>query len=310
MTLEVPEAAILSPNLQLEAAVAAQAAVIVELRAVIAGLQGRVAELERQLGRNASNSSRPPSADGLGKPAVPARQRRAGARRPGKQPGAPGAHLARVQDPDEVIWHTPQRCRGCGGLLVLAPVVGVEARQVLDLPEIRLRAVEHRAERRRCDCGTVTAAGFPPQARAAACYGPGVRGLACYLTVGQYLPVERAAELLGEVLGASVATGTLAAITAEGAAGLGGFAEQVRTQLAGAEVAHFDESGARVAGRLHWVHSASDTRLSWFSVHPKRGAAAMDDAGVLPGFRGVAVHDGWAPYWRYDQATHALCNAH
>ena len=181
---------------------------------------------------------------------------------------------------------------------------------MLDLPEIRLRAVEHRAERRRCECGTVTAAGFPAQARAVACYGPGVRGLVCYLTVGQYLPVERAAELLGEVLGASVATGTLAAITPEGAAGLGGFAEQVRTQLAGAEVAHFDESGARVAGRLHWVHSASDTRLSWFSVHPKRGAAAMDDAGVLPGFRGVAVHDGWAPYWRYDQATHALCNAH
>jgi transposase len=134
--------------------------------------------------------------------------------------------------------------------------------------------------------------------------------LACYLTVGQYLPVERAAELLGEVLGAPVATGTLAAITAEGAAGLGGFAEQVRTLLAGAEVAHFDESGARVAGRLHWVHSASDARLSWFSVHPRRGAAAMDDAGVLPGFHGVAVHDGWAPYWRYDQATHALCNAH
>jgi transposase len=73
---------------------------------------------------------------------------------------------------------------------------------------------------------------------------------------------------------------------------VGGFAEQVRTLLAGAEVAHFDESGARVAGRLHWIHSASDARLSWFWVHPKRGAAAMDDAGVLPGFRGVAVHDG------------------
>ncbi len=181
---------------------------------------------------------------------------------------------------------------------------------MLDLPEIRLRAVEHRAERRRCECGTVTAAGFPAQARAVACYGPGVRGLVCYLTVGQYLPVERAGELLGEVLGAPMATGTLAAITAEGAAGLGGFAEQVRAQLARAEVAHFDESGARVAGRLHWVHSASDARLSWFVVHPKRGAEAMQDAGVLPGFGGVAVHDGWAPYWHYDKATHALCNAH
>jgi transposase len=68
--------------------------------------------------------------------------------------------------------------------------------------------------------------------------------------------------------------------------------------------------GARVAGRLHWVHSASTPLLSWFVVHPKRGVVAMDAAGVLPGFGGVAVHDGWSPYWRYQGATHALCAAH
>jgi transposase len=84
----------------------------------------------------------------------------------------------------------------------------------------------------------------------------------------------------------------------------------VREQLAGAEVAHFDETGARVAGRLHWVHSASTPLLSWFTVHPKRGVAAMDAAGILPGFHGVAVHDCWSPYWRYQQASHALCAAH
>jgi len=64
-----------------------------------------------------------------------------------------------------------------------------------------------------------------------------------------------------------------------------------------------------VAGRLGWVHSASTSLLSLFTVHPKRGKVAMDQAGVLPGFGGVAVHDGWAPYWRYD-VTHALCGAH
>jgi transposase len=64
-----------------------------------------------------------------------------------------------------------------------------------------------------------------------------------------------------------------------------------------------------VAGRLHWVHSASTNLLSLFIVHPKRGKVAMDTAGVLPGFHGVAVHDGWSPYWRY-QVTRALCGAH
>jgi transposase len=84
----------------------------------------------------------------------------------------------------------------------------------------------------------------------------------------------------------------------------------VREQLAAGPVAHFDETGGRVAGRLHWVHSASTGRLSLFTVHAKRGKVAMDAAGVLPGFGGVAVHDGWSPYWRYEHLTHALCGAH
>ena len=117
-----------------------------------------------------------------------------------------------------------------------------------------------------------------------------------YLAVQHHLPVERACEVLAHALGGCVSAGTLAGLPAEGAAGLGGFVERVREQLARAEVAHFDETGARVAGRLHWVHSASTPLLSLFTVHAKRGVAAMDAAGVLPGFHGVAVHDGWSPY--------------
>ena len=205
-----------------------QAAVIVELRAanaeqarLIATLQARVAELERRLGRDSSNSSKPPSSDGLGKPAR-AERRDAGqtqGRRPGKQPGTPGAHLAQVEEPDEVALYAPDRCGGCGADLAGAPLAGVEARQVFDLPPLGLRFTEHRAERRRCACGATTQAGFPAHARAAACYGPGVRALVCYLCVHQHLPVDRAAQLMANVLGASVATGTLAAVVAEGAAG-------------------------------------------------------------------------------------------
>ena len=270
----------------------------------------RVAELERQLARHSRNSSKPPSSDGLGKPAIPARERHAGGRKPRKQPGASGRHLAQVDDPDEVVVHVPERCWECGADLVLAPVVGVAARQVFDLPEIRLRAMEHRAERRRCDCGTVTAARFPAQARAAACYGPGVRALACYLTVGQYLPVERTVELLGEVLGRRWRPGRWPRSP-----------RRARWGWAGSpcgRAASWPEPRWRTSTRAArgWRAgctgpiSASNERLSWFTVHGKRGAAAMDDGGVLPGFHGVAVHDGWAPYWRYEQAAHALCNAH
>ena len=214
-------------------------AVNAEQARVIDALQARVAELERQLGRHSGNSSKPPSSDGLGKPPAPRRERRGGGRKPGKQPGAPGAHLAQVPEPDEVVAHRPVACGGCGGDLTLAPVVGVEARQVFDLPEVRLWATEHRAERRLCGCGHVTAAGFPAQARAAACYGAGVRALATYLGVWQHLPVERAAGLLADALGVPVSTGLLAGLAAEGAAGLelSGFTRAVCAQLAAAEVA-------------------------------------------------------------------------
>ena len=164
---------------------AVQAAVIAELRAanaeqarLIATLQARVAELERRLGKDSSNSSKPPSSDGLAKATRPARGD-GGGRRPGKQPGTPGAHLAQVADPDEIVVHVPDRCGGCGGELAGALVAEVEIRQVFDLPPLGLRVIEHRRQRRRCACGKVTSGTFPEQVRAPTQYGPGVRGLGC-----------------------------------------------------------------------------------------------------------------------------------
>jgi transposase len=94
------------------------------------------------LGKDSSNSSKPPSSDGLGKPARARRRaadQAAERRKPGKQPGAPGAHLAQVTEPDQVVEHVPRRCGGCGQGLDGAVMVGVEARQVFDLPPLRLR---------------------------------------------------------------------------------------------------------------------------------------------------------------------------
>ncbi|HTE66074.1 MAG TPA: DUF6444 domain-containing protein, partial [Candidatus Binatia bacterium] len=157
-------------DVDLQATIVVQAAVIAELRSTnaslqarVAELEGRVAELEARLRANSSNSSRPPSSDGLGKgPPKPGRaDRRAGVRRkPGGQPGAPGAYLAQVAHPDQVVVHVPDCCERCGGELADA-VVGAEARQVFDLPQLGLLVTEHRAERRRCGCGAVTAAAFP-----------------------------------------------------------------------------------------------------------------------------------------------------
>lgn len=85
-------------------------AVIGQLRAELAAAAAEIAELRRQLGLNSRNSSKPPSSDGLAKPA-PRSLRKRGARKPGGQDGHPGSTLAPVVVPDEVIAHEPGCCR-------------------------------------------------------------------------------------------------------------------------------------------------------------------------------------------------------
>jgi len=146
-----------------------------ELRALVGRLEARITDLEHRVGQNSGNSSLPPSRDDAEARAAQAAKRRSkrtkSGRRQGKQPGDPGAHLARVDDPDRIERHAPAQCRGCGAGLSDSPVTGTESRQVFDLPERRAQVTDHVAERRRCACGAETKAGFPSEATAPACSG-------------------------------------------------------------------------------------------------------------------------------------------
>jgi len=281
---------------------------IARLHATVAVLLTRVDELETLLGRNSKNSSMPPSAEGFAKPPVTP-NRAARRRRPGKQPGDQGHRLEPVEHPDRVVIHSPQRCGRCAKDLTDVVVLKEEVRQVFDLPEVRAVVTEHRVETKRCSCGVVTAAAFPLEALGPTCYGPGVRALLTYLVVAQHLPIERASEVFKECCGITVSTGFAASLIGEAGANLDAFVAATREALRQSPILHLDETGARVAGRLGWVHSASTSSLTSYLFHRRRGRVAMDEFGVLPGYRGVAVHDGWTPYRRYD-ATHQLCNAH
>ena len=290
-------------------ALAQRDAVIGQLRVELATATGEIAELRRQLGQNSRNSSKPPSSDGLAKPA-PRSLRKRGARKPGGQDGHPGSTLTPVSTPDEVVEHEPGCCRGCGDDLVGAPEVGREHRQVFDLPPISPRVIEHQLIKRRCGCGMATSAPAPHGVGAPVQYGPRITAIIVYLYVGQFLSRQRTAAALAELFGTPVSMGTVAAMTTRAAAGLDGFTEWVRTHLVAAPVVNFDETGLRVEGKLRWVHSASTGKYSLITVHDRRGTKGMDAAGVLPDFRGIAVHDAWAPYDTYKAVTHALCGAH
>ncbi len=122
--------------------------------------------------------------------------------------------------------------------------------------------------------------------------------------------MERAAECLADCFGANVSTGYLSGLLPAAARRLEAFLALVGKELAGAGVVHFDETGGRVAAKLRWVHVMCTGRWTLYHLDDRRGKTAMDAAGVLPGFTGIAVHDGLAAYRQYDTAEHALCNAH
>ena len=302
-----------------------------ELRALVAiqseeigRLKSKIAELERLVGRSSKNSSLPPSSDSIGDKAASTKsrsQRRAEARaagkdahrKRGKQPGSPGSTLAKRADPTAVVHHEPEHCSGCGADLGDGTVEGVEARQVFDTPvPLALECIEHRAVAKRCCCGALTKAAFPPQARSTTCYGPGVRAVGLYLLHRHHLPVERTAEALSALFGAPVSTGFVASLATEAAGVLdaSGVIEEVRSALRRADLVHVDETSDQVGSKTWWFHVVTNDLFTYLFASPTRGKDAPKEAGVLDHFRGTMVHDRLGMYFSYDKATHAICLAH
>lgn len=277
------------------------------LIAQVQRLSARVAQLEAQLSKDSHNSSKPPSSDGLAKksnsPNVPS------GKKPGGQFGRTGKTLERVSHVDTVIDHPlPQHC-ACGALLADSPVQLHEQRQVIDIPVARYQVTEHRTWQTRCACGQVHQSAFPAAVSEPVQYGPNVRALAVHLTHGQLLPLSRSAQLITELYGLSVSPGTVHAWTEQAAQVLRPEVAHIARLLIERPVVHADESGLRVAARLHWLHTVASGQLTWYGVHGQRGLPALEDHGILPKVIGTAVHDCWAPYWKLP-CTHGLCNAH
>lgn len=272
----------------------------------IEALEAENAELRRRLGQTPKNSNMPPSSQRLDKPAPKSLRGRSG-RRSGGRDGHPGRTLRQVVDPDETVCHEPFACGGCGSALTDAVLVAMTRRHVFEIPQVTARVTEHRLIARRCPCTAVTCASGPAGVDAPVQYGPRLAAIVVYLLVAQFGAQKRVAQTVSDLFGVPISQGSVAALTARAARQLEvDFLAAIRTALAVAQVVHFDETGFRVAGRLHWVHSALTGKYGLLYVHPKRGRDAIDAGEVLPVFTGIAVHDAWAPYDCYPQATHAL----
>jgi transposase len=274
------------------------------LRSENAALMGRLADLERRLGLNSSNSGRPPSSDGLKKPRVSSLREPSG-RKTGGQKGHPGATLCRTETPDVTIDHYPEACTACGEQLTAAMAKGHVARQVFDLPEpTPLIVTEHRAHDCRCIvCGTQTRAAFPEGVTAPVQYGKRIGAFVLYLLHYQLLPEKRLAALMADLFGVKLVAATIARISQDCAHRFVNFAVAVRDHVAVAPVKHMDETGFRIGGKTQWLHIASTVWLTFYRVSAKRGS-------LLANVTGIVVHDHWKPYYTLKGVLHALCNAH
>lgn len=274
----------------------------------MASFEERVSALEGRLAKTSRNSHRPSSSE-------PFRKGRSPLERPkglasGGQKGHTGHRLEPVSEPDHRVIHPVCNCAHCGQDLSEIPSQGGPKRQVFELPPLQVQVTEHEGELKQCpSCGTVNESVFPWDVSQPTQYGSRVKALATYFMHQHFLSSERTQEVFRDVLGCPLSEGSLYCFVKECGQGLVPAEEALREILQESPVVHFDETGLRVNSTLHWVHSASTTEATLYTVHPKRGKEGMEAGDVLPHFEGVAVHDGWKNYWQYE-CGHSLCNAH
>ena len=328
---------------QLAARVAAQGQLLAEQAVVIEGLRAEVVALGRQLGRDSTNSSSPPSKDGpaaKAKAKVKARSRTVAQKNPGRraqggQPGHPGSGLVRVRTPDAVQELEPPECGGCGGGLAGAPGRIASSVQVFDLPTFAVQVTEYLLMARTCACGHVSTAVLPVGIRGGpTCYGPNIAAAASLLASCDVIGIERAAQLMSDLLGVVISTGFVSSCLQRLDAALvaAGFEDALKDGLGQADVLGVDETPAALTTAATGVKDCHNPHvftvrtmgaytgcspgpagdLVWYGAAGNRTKAPIRDFGLLETFTGVLVRDDFGGYTSYDTQLAGVqqCLAH
>ncbi len=271
-------------------------------------LTAKVTELEGRLALNSRNSSKPPSSGGYGKQSHGKAAGTAGKKKRGGQKGHPGNTLKKSETPDHIVTcPPPEHCDACQAPLSAGVVV--ETRQVFDTPCPPPEVTEYQVTATRCACGKVHRGTFPAGVTAPVQYGPQIKAIVVHLTHDHMMPVARTGRLAGDLFGLPLSDATVLAFQAEAKEILAPVVADIAATLKTAPIAHADETGMHVSGKLYWLHVVATTLLTWIGCHARRGREAIDAFGILTAFVGTLIHDGWKPY-RDLICTHALCNAH
>jgi len=281
---------------------------VTNLTTQIQKLETRIEKLETQSKKTSKNSSKPPSTDGFKK--TQSLRKSTGAK-PGGQKGHKGTTLKMSETPDETIVYDITSCSLCSTSLEEVEPVKTIKRQVFDIPKQEAVVTEHQVPVKVCpNCGTKNQSQFPDDVTQPVQYGVNITTTAVYLNQYQFIPYKRMQELFMELFSQPISQGTLVNMVRRTYKALESVESYIKNQLINASVAHFDETGLYVQKNRWWLHSTSNNSYTYYYPHPLRGQEAINAIGILPLFKGTAIHDCWAAYFMYDDCTHAICNVH
>lgn len=281
---------------------------ITELQELVKVLLARVTELERQLGENSKNSHKPPSSDGYRKAAAIPKLKK----KQGGQVNHKGDTLRKVAVPDHVVDLRPDHCCHCDRKFTKSSLTEVfDTRQVFDIPPIQLKCTEYRRLTCTCQgCGKATVLrAYPEGVESEVQYGPRVRALVTLLHQECNVPVGKVKTIASALFNSSINEGTIYAIQKLAKQKLAKTESRIIELLSQSELVHADESGIRVEGKLHWLHTLGNEQFTYQFVHTKRGHEAHENS-FLRDYNKWLVHDFWSSYLKFDKCSHAFCLAH
>jgi transposase len=283
-------------------------AALAEALAEIARLRAEIVGLKERLRQNSRNSSKPPSSDmGRGKmPKAPA------GREPGGQPGHAGTtrELVPPEKVDEVVDQDPELCANCGTLLVDAPRLDADIRQIVETPEFKAFVREFRLWKKRCPkCGGFTRGKLPPGSPKGA-FGPRIQATTAMLSGRFRLSRREVRSLLRLMAGVEMGLGSVQACCEAASGAMASTHGDLHAEVKVASAVHADETGFGRCGDLRmWLWNATSDLTEVFRLLPGRGGAQAKDL-LGEGFSGILHRDRWKPYEHLPSARSQLCHAH
>ena len=272
--------------------------------------ESRVKVLEGRLNKDSTNSSKPPSSDGLAKKPNPQSLRGKSGKEPGAQFGHKGSSMKPSEKVDFTVPLSPTQCQHCAASLEGVPTIEIEKRQVHDIPDPKPLITQFESHTKCCpNCKGLNRGTFPEHVKTNVQYGPNIKAATVYLSVYHFIPYSRTCESVSELLGVTLSKGSVRNWLKDGSYRLIDIEMCIKNALLKSKILHLDETGIRVNNELRWMHITCNRWLTYYRMHAKRGKEALDAIGILANYKHTAIHDGWRMYAKFD-CIHALCNAH